>query len=149
MSPRFLHIWPWLMNWEGVKFENDPDDPGNYANGKLVGTKYGIDARSHPNVDIRNLTEEAAKQIYWDDYWQKNGCEEKGFPLGEVYFNAAVNCGSGRAMKLLSESGNDSSKFLDAQAAFYHRLVQARPKSVKYLKGWLNRVNSLRTFLKL
>lgn len=142
MSPRFLNMVPWLWTWEGTKYENDPDDPGG-------ATKYGIDHRSHPNVDIRNLTEDQAKQIYWDDYWQKNGCEEKGFPLGEVYFNACVNCGSGRAMKLLSESGNDASRFLDAQAAFYHRLVQARPKSVKYLKGWLNRVNSLRTFLKL
>lgn len=142
MSPRFLHMWPWLIEWEGSTYENDPSDPGGP-------TRWGIDHRSHPSVDIRNLTEDQAKQIYWDDYWQKNGCEEKGFPLGEVYFNAAVNCGSGRAMKLLSESGNDASKFLDAQAAFYHRLVQARPKSVKYLRGWLNRVNSLRTFLKL
>lgn len=142
MSPRFLHMWPFIVEWEGSAYENDPSDPGGP-------TRWGIDHRSHPNVDIRNLTEDQAKQIYWDDYWQKNGCEEKGFPLGEVYFNACVNCGSGRAMKLLSESGNDASKFLDAQAAFYHRLVQARPKSVKYLRGWLNRVNSLRTFLKL
>lgn len=131
---------PFLWEWEGVKFENDPDDPGG-------ATKFGIDQRSHPKENIRNLTEDRAKEIYWQEYWQKTGCEEKAKPLGEVYFNACVNCGAGRAIQLLKESGGDASRFLDAQAGFYKRLVAVRPKSAKYLKGWLNRIAALRKHL--
>lgn len=145
MSPRFLHMIPFLWEWEGTKFENDPSDPGG-------ATKFGVDQRSHPHEDIRNLTEERAKEIYWADKpegWQPNDCEDLPFPLGEVFFNACVNCGPARARKLLEESGRNAAHFLDAQAAFYRRLVAARPKSQKYLKGWLNRIEGLRKYLSI
>lgn len=142
MTPRFLRMIPFLWEWEGVVFENDPDDPGG-------ATKFGIDQRSHPKENIRKLTEARAKQIYFDEYWQANGCEARAPKLGEVYFNACVNCGAGRARKLLAESGGDPGAFLDAQMAFYRRLVDARPKSQKYLKGWGNRVTALRKLLGL
>lgn len=145
MTPRFLHIIPWIFDAEGRAFENDKDDPGG-------ATKFGVDQRSHPKENIRNLTAERATEIYWADKpegWQPNGCEDLPFPLGEVYFNSCVNCGPGRARKLLAAAGRDADKFLEAQAAFYRGLVNARPKSQKYLKGWLNRIASLRSFLKL
>lgn len=150
MTPRFLKMFPWLFEWEGRVWENDQDDPGNFRpDGTLGGTKYGIDARSHPKEDIRNLTEARAKQIYFDSYWQANNCEAMPPRLGEVYFNACVNCGAGRAKKLLAESGGDAGHFLDAQMDFYRRLVDARPKSQKYFKGWGNRVTALRKMLGL
>lgn len=137
---------PFLWEWEGTKFENDSDDPGNYVNGKLVGTKYGIDARSHPKTDIKNLTEETAAAIYFDEYWQANRCEKMPYPMGEVFFDTCVNCGRGRADKLLQIS-RGAAGFLDARDAFYKRLAEARPRSRKYLKGWLNRTSALRRHL--
>lgn len=142
MSPRFLHMIPFLWEWEGTVFENDPDDPGG-------ATKYGIDQRTHPKENIRALTEERAKEIYWESYWQANQCEDLPAPLGEVFFNACVNCGPKRARQLLAVSGRDALKFLDAQTGFYEGLVRARPKSQKYLRGWLNRVAALKTHLHL
>ena len=137
-SRRFTAFMPFIFKWEGG-YDNDPDDPGGE-------TKYGIDKRSHPEVDIRNLTREGALEIYWRAYWVKYGCEWLAGPVGEVFFNACVNCGAGRARQLLAATPTPHSGggFLDAQEAFYRRLVAARPALGKYLKGWLNRTADLR-----
>ena len=147
MSQRFRKIIPWLLKWETVFDKNgkpiaedDKDDPGGL-------TKFGIDKRSHPNEDIRSLTEERAKEIYWREYWQRNECGSMQDGLGECFFNACVNCGAGRAEKLARESVGDPSRFLDAQEMFYKRLVSVNPKAKKYLRGWLNRTADLRRFL--
>ncbi len=143
---------PFLWKWEGTKFENDPDDPGG-------ATKFGIDQRSFPGEDIRKLDAERAELIYWTVYW--NGakdmksppspliCENLAPGLGEVHFNARVNCGKGRAQKFLALAASSPKQYLAEQAAFYRRLAAARPKSQKYLQGWLNRVNDLTKFLNL
>ncbi len=128
------------MEWEGRVFENDPDDPGG-------ATKFGIDKRSHPNEDIRNLTEQRAQQIYQSEYWDKYDCDQYLYPMGEVIFNALVNCGYGRVHKIYAIGATTPSKFLDEQDNFYRRLANARPRSHKYLRGWLRRTASLRKFL--
>jgi len=43
-------------------YVNDPLDPGGE-------TKFGISKRSYPHVDIKNLTVEQAKAIYFKDFW--------------------------------------------------------------------------------
>lgn len=143
---RFETFMPFIFRWECVRnkagrviAENDPSDPGGL-------TKYGIDQRSHPGVNIRALTEDEAMGIYRREYWDRNKIDARPAGLGEVYFNACVNCGAGRAMKLLDLS-RDASGFLDAQEAFYRRLAEAKPALRKFLKGWLNRTRDLRKFL--
>ncbi len=147
MTERFLNMVPFLFEWEGVKYENDPDDPGGE-------TKFGLDKRSHPNEDIRKLTAARAKQIYFDEYWKAGGrcglpegCDSYAHPLGEVVFNCVVNCGPARARQFLRAGARTAEKFIQEQEAFYRRLVVARPKSEKYLKGWLNRLVALKKHL--
>jgi len=138
MTERFKKIvMPWIFKWEGTTYENDPDDPGG-------ATKFGIDQRSHPNTDIKNLTAEKAMEIYWNEYWIKCACDDFDWPMSFIFFNCCVNCGVGRANKILKITGKNPKKFLDEQEAFYRRLAEARPTSKKYLKGWLNRTNDLR-----
>jgi len=141
MTQRFLEFIPFIFRWEGG-YENDPDDPGGETN-------FGIDKRSHPDVDIQHLTKEGAMEIYWREYWVKYGCEWHAEPLGEVFFNACVNCGVGRARAILAATPapHTASAFLEEQAAFYRRLVTARPGLQKFLKGWLNRTEDLRRFV--
>lgn len=141
-TARFEAMWPFIKTWEGTVFENDPDDPGG-------ATKFGIDQRSHPKENIRELTEERAKEIYWQSYWTANKCDAFPYPLGECVFNCAVNCGSGRVDAIFKAGAKTADSFLDEQAAFYRRLAVAKPRMQKYLKGWLNRVNALRKHLKL
>lgn len=137
MTERFLAFMPFILEWEGETYENVAGDPGGP-------TKYGIDQRSHPNVNIRALTKEQATEIYWDE-WNEDGCEEKGSPFAEVFFNCAVNMGLGRAKQFdANVEGEDASGFLDQQEAYYKHLAESRPRFQKFLKGWLNRTRALR-----
>jgi lysozyme family protein len=136
-SKPFTDFWPWLMEWEGTVYENDPDDPGG-------ATKYGIDQRSHPTVNIRNLTEDGAMAIYWRDYWLKAGCDKLDSPYAEVMFNCAVNMGVGRAKEFDLVAKDDPKTFLALQEAKYRSIAANNPVMQKYLKGWLNRTESLR-----
>jgi len=52
----------------------NPLDRGNWTSGKvgrgsLKGTKLGISAMSYPDVDIKNLTFETAKRLYYRDFY--------------------------------------------------------------------------------
>jgi len=139
-------VIPFLWEWEGIAYEDDPDDPGNnppaWANQSYRGTKFGIDARSHPNVDIKNLTADEAIDIYWSE-WIKDGCEHLPTPLDWVFFDACVNCGIGRAQSFLKSSGRDPKKFQEERIHFYNSLADSKPSLSKFRKGWINRVIDL------
>lgn len=150
---------PFIFEWEGG-YDNDPDDPGGE-------TKYGIDKRSHPGEDIKNLTKDRAREIYWQEYWLKAKCEQLPPRAGEVVMNIAVNAGHGRASKWLQQAlgvtadgiigpktlqaaalytGDLSEKLLDRTEEHYRSI--ARGRLAKFLRGWLNRNNSLRRYVK-
>ena len=65
-------------------YVNDPTDPGGETN-------WGISKRSYPNLDIRNLTRDAAIAIYRKDFWDV--IEADSIPSSVVYqlFDFAVN----------------------------------------------------------
>jgi lysozyme family protein len=68
-------------------------------------TKYGIDASSHPGVDIRNLTRDGAIAIYARE-WQRYGIEALPEKLAIAQFDVRVNGGS--ATKWLQHAINVS-----------------------------------------
>lgn len=67
-SKKFERAFSCVLQNEGV-YVNDPSDSGGE-------TKYGISKRSYPNLDIKNLTLEEAKKIYFCDYWLKGKFEQ-------------------------------------------------------------------------
>lgn len=96
-----------LLNHEGG-FDDDPRDRGNWSSGRigvgtLIGTKFGIDAASHPGVDIRNLTIEAATTIYRAKYWDAIRADELPSGLDYAVFDFGVNSGPQFAMMYLQE----------------------------------------------
>src|SRR5438477_12515974 len=74
--------------------EDDAHDPGGL-------TKYGIDQPSQPNVDIRNLTEDEAKDIYYNDYYLGSGADKLPDGIATIVLDISVNNGKGRAIKIL------------------------------------------------
>ena len=149
-----------------ARTEKAKDDSGNWRDGELVGTKFGIDAASHKEVDIDALTLETATEIYWQE-WCQAGIETFAPGIGEAYFNCRVNCGRGTAQTLMHGPGypRTADGFLDAQEAWYKRLVIQRRASrgehagdTKWLKqhpdlapdqtGWLSRTADLRKFVR-
>ena len=137
MSDRFLAFIDWILDHEGRYFEDDPFDSGGR-------THYGVDQRSHPGVDIRNLTEAGAIEIYWHE-WLQAGCESMQTPYAETYFNAAINMGIGRAKEFDAAAKGNAGKFLDLQEAKYHSIAANNRNLARYLSGWLNRTADLRT----
>ena len=55
MKTTFDEIIDVVLHHEGG-YVNDPKDPGGETN-------YGISKRAYPDVDIKNLTEDGAKDI--------------------------------------------------------------------------------------
>lgn len=79
---------------------NDPEDPGGE-------TKFGISKRAYPDVDIANLTIEAAAEIYRRDYWERPEFDGiKDAELAIKVFNLGVNIGVGRVSKFLQMAAN-------------------------------------------
>jgi lysozyme family protein len=150
-----------ILRHEGG-FQKNPNDSGNYAHGKLIGTKYGISARAFPDLDIENLTPETAKKIYRIYYWNKMNLNEidddnKALQL----FDHGVNAGVHRAVRMAqlvvietpdgilgpktARAINDCIRFTELykqQRIQYYQRLANNPKNKKFLKSWLKRVES-------
>lgn len=123
-----------------LKYEGgyNPKDP---VTGLPV--KYGIDQRANPDLNVANLSQEDAKQIYKQRYWEPSGAGTLPKDLALVHFDATVNQGNA-AKRFLEESGGNVDKYLDLRRQHYIQLATANPE--KYgssLKGWLNRLDML------
>jgi lysozyme family protein len=92
-----------LIGHEGG-FQKIPADAGNWANGVLKGTKWGISARSYPTLDIESLTLDDAKRIYRRDFWDRCGCDVLPSPVRFDVFDTAVHSGQGRAVVFLQRA---------------------------------------------
>lgn len=82
----------------------DPSDPGNWTVGRvgsgvLKGTKYGIAAADHPDVDIANLTLAQADNIRRTEYWDAVNADELPPPIAFVLADAAYMSGPKTAAK--------------------------------------------------
>lgn len=85
-----------LIGHEGG-YVNDPGDPGGETN-------WGISKRQYPNVDIKNLTRDQAKEIYRRDYWQRGRCDEYDPAIGYQLFDAGVNSGIEQGVRFLQRA---------------------------------------------
>lgn len=135
-----------------------PDDTGGE-------TKFGIAKNANPTVDIAKLTYAQAKDIYRRNYWGKCKCPELPERLAIHLFDAAVNHGTTTAIKMLQravnvpDDGDLGPKTLAAVKAlpekqvvyffiqhrrnFYLKIVERNPSQMKFLKGWMNRIENL------
>lgn len=97
-------------------------DKGNFLNGVLVGTKYGITGRTlaaHLGVsqvtasDVRNLTKAEAEEIYRKSYWGQSGGDLLPVGLDHIVFNAGVMSGPATAVKILQRLLGFTGKAVD------------------------------------
>lgn len=152
----FDRYFEWLIPWEGTAYEVVPNDPGG-------ATKYGIDQRTHPDVDIFSLTKAQAKAIYLSDYWRPSAGEKLPGRVAWAVTDCRVNCGPRASQWLQTILGVTADgiigpvtlaaakapderqlakAILDRRESYYLDLgKQARFKS--FVKGWLNRNHDL------
>lgn len=82
-----------LMGHEGG-YVNRADDPGGETN-------WGISKRSYPDVDIKNLTRDQAKEIYRRDFWDRGQMDQFDPVVAFQTFDFAVNSGIEIAIRKL------------------------------------------------
>jgi lysozyme family protein len=106
-------------------YVNHPSDPGGETN-------FGISKRAYPEVDIANLTEEEAAEIYRADYWNKIKGDLLPVPVAILVFDWAVNSGVSRAVKALQTAvGADADGVLGSRTvASVTAAYDASPKDV-------------------
>ena len=154
MLVKFDDIIKVVLKHEGG-YVNDHKDPGGETN-------FGIAKRSHPDVDIENLTEDEAKDIYKEHYWDKNKVESLPLQLRHIYFDMCVNQGKGRAVKILQRAANAKGAELKVDGGlgpktlgaldgveldrvrayrvkYYADLVTRKPDLEKFYFGWYRR----------
>lgn len=110
-------------------------------------TKYGINQTANPDVDIKNLTEDQAKDIYRKRYWNAIGGDAlamKNPQLATIAFDAAVNQGPGTAKQMLAQADDNPYELLKLRQQRYVDLKNQNPEKFgKFLGGWTDRVSSL------
>jgi lysozyme family protein len=131
-SKAFNRVIPLIISFEGG-YANDPNDNGGE-------TKWGIAAKFNPGVDIKNLTVEQAKDIYFRKYWLPiAGIETLEPPLQLVAFDTSVNSGPGTANRMIVESGGDWETLLSIRLDFLTR----HEDWPHYSRGWTRRITHL------
>jgi lysozyme family protein len=100
---QFLTYFDRLIASEGA-YTISYEDPGNWTSGRvgvgsLKGTKYGIAANTYPDLNIRDLTLDDARAVYFRDWWQKLGADELPEAVAFQMWTFAVNAGMGTAKR--------------------------------------------------
>ncbi len=144
-----------LIREGGATYTHDPDDPGGE-------TKFGISKRAFPKENIRQLTEERARALYRQHYWDRiKGDQIESQIVAENLFDTAVNMGVITAVKIVQVAldvtvdgiigpktlaainSMDSKELIPrlalAKIARYADLCNKNPRLKKYLLGWINR----------
>jgi lysozyme family protein len=155
---RFEKVIHHTMKWEGG-YVNDRFDPGGE-------TKFGISKRSYPRLNIKDLTEYQAVEIYRRDFWKPYHDEINSFQIASRLFDLSVNMGHKNPNKLLQRAVNDiggdivddgvigpntisainNSDENQLYSAFYARAKNryerlSKRNGGRFLKGWMRRLN--------
>ena len=158
---KFRLIASHTLKWEGG-YVWDRQDPGGETN-------MGISKRAYPDKDIKSLTYEEVLAIYYQDYYLPSGAALiESLPLASKHYDLCVNMGTRTATRLLQRAANgvgltrlaedgrpgpltlqvvnacDPAQLLAGLIVVakdrYRAIIQKRPTSQKYWRGWMNRL---------
>lgn len=128
-------------------YQNDPRDSGNFYNGQLIGTNWGIAAstlakylgRTTSVEDMKNLSRKTAEQILKTNYWDKNNLGKiKNQSVANLLYDGVVNHGS-NGMRMLASKALSAMK----KPIAYYQIFTT--EGIKHL----NRQNQKRLFFSL
>lgn len=144
-TPTFDRALSIVLKLEGGWWPGGEGDPNP--------TMYGVTQRTYdayrrsvglPLASVRWITRPELEDIYEDGFWIPAGCDSLPWGLCAVAFDLAVNSGIPRARKLLAEADGDVERLFQLRQQFYDRLVERRPETARFAKGWRNRLTRLR-----
>jgi len=140
----------------GAKFTDIASDRGG-------ATKYGISQAAYPNLDIRNLSEQQARDIYKRDYWDRVRADDIDSDIiADNIFDTAVNMGvrtasrlaqvtldiepadgiiGSQSLNIINAASDETfiTHFTIAKIARYANICMRDRSQSKFLLGWVNR----------
>lgn len=167
-SPAYLSALAFVLEREGG-YSNDPADHGGATMRGVTQAVYDgwRAATRQPPQPVRQMTDDELHRIYYG-YWLDAACDVldtlgRG-RLALEHFDCAINCGSGRARRLLqralglAEDGiigprtraeiaaaDESTlieRYAEIRAAFYKSLVVTNSTQRPFLNSWLARLRA-------
>lgn len=149
MDELFKKALQFVLKWEGG-YVNNPNDKGGATNKGITQNTYNNWLKKHnkPFKDVKNISNLEVEEIYYNNYWLAAGCNKMTSKLAVLVFDTAVNMGISRAKQFLKEAQwKYPDKFIQAREAKYKEFAQYGNQNI-FLKGWLNRLNDLKNFIK-
>lgn len=128
--------------------------------------------KGFPPRSVASITEQEIVQIYHEEFWMKFKCGYLPTPLSIAVFDFCVNAGGNGAkrlqrvlgmkgnaidgiignatLKAVRDFANSDARTLDlvkayqrGRKAYYYNIVTKKPSLVRFIKGWLRRVDEL------
>lgn len=158
---------PFILKWEGG-FVNDPLDKGGATNkGVTLKTFKQFFGQDKTVDDLKKITDDQWLKIFKAGYWNPFKADEIwNQSIANICVDWAYNSGAATAIRKVQEVlgvkvdgqfGPKSLQTLNSKVPqklfndikqkridFVNNIVKKNPTQAKFLKGWLNRINSLK-----
>ena len=164
----FESLFPHILKSEGVVFEWDPADTAGATKFGLItdDLKTYYKDQSKTWEDVKALTQDEAYKIYKKLYWDAFKADEiKNDSLAHFIVDGAINQGKGTIAKYVQQvcgitadgifgsgslaavNAHDPKEVFDGiyklRMDKYNRIVEKNPSQARFIKGWINRLNSI------
>jgi lysozyme family protein len=138
----------YILEFEGGYTNNKNDRGGE--------TKYGICKKQYPNLDIKSITIQQAKDIYFTDYWTRSKCVLIPSKIRFLYFDTVVNGGGVVVLQAAAGVKQDSvlgkitlaasenvtaRSYTDARIQRFKDIIARNSTQEEFKNGWMNRAN--------
>lgn len=145
---------------EGGKTDNK-NDPGRKTNLGITQKTYTAWLLKHgkSDNDVFNITEEEAKEIYYNEYWLPAGCDKLPIKLALCHFQSVVLLWIVTSNKILADVmslQNKRKSLLDESLCFIYLTlqyielkdrIQKNPALEIFHLGWINRLSKTFKFI--
>ena len=138
-----------VLKWEGG-YVNNPNDKGGATNKGITQSTYNswLISKELQRKDVKFISQKEVEDIYYKNYWLKAGCQKMSKIFAVLAFDTAVNMGVGRVQEFLKAAQwKDPEKFIKAREEKYREFAKYGNQKI-FLRGWLNRLNDLKIFIK-
>lgn len=167
----YSHALKVVLQYEGG-YSDHPMDRGGPTNKGITQTTYDewCTAENKPLRSVRDISEYDVTAIYHQNYWRPARCGDLPDALALAHFDAAVNHGVKRAIRLLQQTVGAKPdgafgprtaasvksalellgepeivrQYIGVREDFYDDIVTANPSQYVFLNGWKNRLDRLR-----
>ena len=148
MNDLFKTALQFVLKWEGG-YVNNNNDKGGATNKGITQYTYNSWLKSQKLQirDIKNISDYEVKEIYFQNYWKKAGCDKMSPKFALLAFDTAVNMGLARVSQFMKAAQwKYPEKFIAAREAKYKEFAQYGNQKI-FLQGWLNRLKDLEKFI--